>query len=761
MNHSLLFSICLFFIIFLHSYSTELLLDSETSSLNGYVKDAKSKETLIGASISVEETKIGGKTNKNGYYTISNIPPGEYVINISYIGYERLQQKINFVKGTSIRKDFELKIGGLVTEGISVSAEREVEKRQISISKVNIPVEQIKDIRIGGESDVFRTLQYLPGVLTSSQVSSGLYIRGGSPDQNLVLLDGSTVYNPTHLFGFISSFNTDAIKDVELFKGGFDAEYGGRMSAVLNLTQKDGNREEYGGVASLGAISSRLSLEGPLGNGSFFISGRRTYLDLILGIFPEDPQTPFPDFSFYDINAKITQDIGDNDKISASAFFSNDNLVFSSFGLDVILGLGNKLSAIKWTHIYNEHFFSTFNFSYSQYYNNIYGDQSGYQFLIDNAITDYTAKANFEWFASEDLTFKFGYEGSLYDFKYLQNFTGNTDTTQQGSEGGQTNISIKDFHNAVYGQFKWSLTDELSIQGGLRVNHWKLIDLFLIDPRISARYYFTDRIALKAAYGKFHQNLRLATQPDFSFFDTWLPTDSTVPQSYAEHFILSLETKPVDGYDLNFDFYYKTFKNLSELNTATLRSETPTVSDIFFIGDGYSYGAEVFLQKKYGKFTGWIGYAIGFINAQFDSINNGVEFRPKYDRTHDFKVVGMYKLNTDWEFVATFLFQSGQSYTGATSRFQVYLPDQNYGRGKVFPSQRYGLRLPASHQLNLSAIYNFDMWGLDAKAILDIYNVYSHRDILVRFYNTRDPETSVEDVKLIPILPSISIEVKF
>ncbi len=743
------------------SYSTELMLDSDYSGLNGYVKDAKSKETLIGASVIVEGTKFGAKTNKNGYYTISNIPDGEFTISVSYIGYEKLQLKMKFVKGAAIRKDFLIKSGGVVTEGISVSAEREVEKRQISISKVNIPVEQIKEIRIGGESDVFRTLQYLPGVLTSSQVSSGLYIRGGSPDQNLVLLDGSTVYNPTHLFGFISSFNTDAIKDVELVKGGFDAEYGGRMSAVLNLTQKDGNREEFGGIASLGAISSRLSLEGPLGNGSFFVSGRRTYLDLILGIFPEDPETPFPDFNFYDINLKVTQDIGDNDKISASAFFSNDNLMFSSFGLDIILGLGNKLSSLKWTHIYNEHFFSTFNFSYSQYFNNIYGDQSGYQFLIDNAITDYTAKANFEWFASDDLTLKFGYEGSMYDFKYLQNFTGDTDTTQQGSEGGQTNLDVEDVHNAIYGQFKWSLTDEFSVQGGLRVNHWKLSNLLLLDPRISARYYFTDRIALKAAYGIFHQNLRLATQPDFSFFDTWLPTDSTVPQSHSEHFIVSLETKLVDEFDLNFDFYYKTFENLSELNTATLRAQTPTVSDVFFIGNAYSYGAEVFLQKKFGKFTGWLGYAIGFINAKFDSINNGVEFRPKYDRTHDFKVVGMYKHNADWEFGATFLFQSGQSYTGATSRFQVYLPDQNYGRGKIFPSQRYGLRLPPSHQLNLSAIYNFKMWGLDAKAILDIYNVYSRRDILVRFYNTREPETIVEDVRLIPILPSISIEVKF
>jgi hypothetical protein len=614
-------------------------------------------------------------------------------------------------------------------------------------------------MRVGGESDVFRTLQYLPGVLTSSQLSSGLFVRGGSPDQNLVLLDGSAVYNPTHLFGFISTFNTDAIKDVELVKGGFDAEYGGRLSAVLNITQNEGNRKEFEGIASIGAVSSRIGLQGPIGNGSWFISGRRTYFDLVKKLLPENPEEPIPDFGFYDVNAKITQDFGANDKISISGFLSNDNLEFSSFGLSLGLDIGNRLLSARWTHIFDETIFSTVNVSYSKYFNNFKGDQSGYEFLIDNSITDYTIKANTEWFASDDFTAKFGVESSFYNFGYLQNFTGNTDSTSQGSSGGSTNLTIKDIHTSVYSQFKWAITDPLSIQAGLRVNYWELSDILSYDPRISFRYRFNDQIAVKAAWGIFHQNLRLATQPNFSFFDTWLPTDSTVSGSNAIHYILSLETEPFPKHTLNFDIYYKKLSNVSEINTNALQGST--VSDVFYIGNATAWGAEVFIQKKFGKLNGWFGYAIGFIESTFDSINNGEPFRPRYDRTHDFKIVLNYDHNEDWDFGASFFFQTGQSYTGATSRFQTKLPGQETGRGKIVPSQRFGLRLPPSHQLNLTATYNFLMWGLESKFIIDVYNVYSRRDILVRFYNTREETTYIEDVRLIPILPTVSIEVKF
>jgi hypothetical protein len=269
----------------------------------------------------------------------------------------------------------------------------------------------------------------------------------------------------------------------------------------------------------------------------------------------------------------------------------------------------------------------------------------------------------------------------------------------------------------------------------------------------------SDRIALKAAWGIFSQNLRLATQNDFSFFDTWMPTDSTVPSSRAIHYIFSLETEPIDGINVNFDIYYKKMDNVSELNMNALKGET--VSDVFYIGNANSYGAEIFIQKKYGKLTGWMGYALGFIRAQFDSINNGESFRPKYDRLHDFKLMLQYNIDDQWDIGASFTFQSGQSYTGATSRFQTRLPGQNWGRGKIVPSQRYGLRLPPSHQLNVNASYSFKMFGLSAKAIVDIYNVYNHKDIWFRYYNTSQKETTIEDVSLLPVLPSFSLEIKF
>lgn len=761
MTRILNFTIILLFLHFTILLSQNIsLLESNYGSLSGIVRDSETKETLIGASIYLEDTKIGARTNVNGFYSITNIPPKDYNVKISFLGYQTLNVKITIKKGESLRKDFELPISSILKDAVIVDAERDDDKREINISKVNIPIETIKNIRVGGESDIFRTLQFLPGVLTSSQISSGLFIRGGSPDQNLVLLDGATVYNPTHLFGFISTFNTDAIKNVDLIKGGFPAEFGNRMSAVLNITQKDGNRNKVDGIASIGAISSRLGLEGPTPweGGSWFISGRRTYFDLIKKLLPEDPASPIPDFGFYDLNAKFVQDFGINDKVSISGFMSNDNLDYSSLGLNMNLDIGNKLLSSKWTHIFNENLFSTVVASYSNYFNNFIADRSGYGILFKNSISDYTLKGELEWFDSEKFTAKFGFETSKFQFDYLQNFTGSTDSTQQGSKGGSTNFIVYDHQSAMYSQLKYNIDELLSIQLGLRINYWSLSNLVTYDPRISLNYRLDDKTTIKASWGQYHQNLRLATQPDFSFFDTWLPTDSSVGASKAEHYILGLESNINKGYTFNFDVYYKKMDNIGELNQNSL--EASNTKDVFFIGNAYAWGAEIFIQKKFGKLNGWAGYALGFIRERIDSINRGEEFRPKYDRTHDFKIVANYELNEDWDIGASFFFQTGQSYTGVTSRTQIYLPDQNYGRSKVIPSQRYGLRLPPSHQLNLTASYKFKMWGLDSKAIIDIYNVYSRRDILMRYYDTSEEDTKIEDVRLIPILPTISLEIK-
>ncbi|MFH1052549.1 MAG: TonB-dependent receptor [bacterium] len=734
-------------------------VDANLSGLSGYVVDSKTKETLIGVSVYVKDVRKGAYTNKLGFFSIMNIKPGKYIVEISSIGYDKKKDTIEFPKGHSVRQDFQLTSSLVMTDEVVVEVERENEKREISISKVNIPVQQLKEIRIGGEADVFRSLQYLPGVLTSSQISSGLYIRGGSPDQNLVLVDGSTVYNPTHMFGFISTFNTNAVKDVELIKGGFPAEYGGRLSSVLNITQNNGNYEEFEGMATLGVISSQLLLEGPLAEGSFFIAGRRTYLELIKAFYPEDPESPLPDFNFYDINAKITQDIGKDDKLFLSGFMSADAISYKGFGTTMNLDIGNKLISMKWTHIFDDNLFSSFNLSTSNYVNNFNGDQSGYVFIINNSISDVTAKGSIEWFATDKLTAKFGFESNYYTYNYLQDFTGDTSSTVADTFDVSTDMTVYQWTHSLFGQLNYNFNEVLSAQMGLRTSYWELSNTTLIHPRMAFRYQVNEDVSLKIAWGLYDQNLRLATQPDFTFFDTWLPTDKTVAASTSEHYILTLETSPFEGYKLDFDVYYKKMNNINELNKTALKGEV--VSDIFFVGDGVSYGAELFIQKSYGKLTGWIGYTLGYIYSKFDELNYGKEFRPKYDRRHDLKIVTQYKINDSWDVGAIFTFQSGQSYTGATSRFQTRLPEQNYGRAKIINSQLYGLRLPPSHQLNVNCSFKFKTLGKESRLIVDIYNVYSRRDIWFRYYNTREEVTTVEDVLLLPIIPSISYELNF
>jgi len=751
--------IILLAISFLPGYANLLLPNG--ASISGYVKDSSNLETLLGATVFLQGTKYGSFTNKLGYFTITNIEPGDYTISVSFIGYEKYTKKITLKPNEKARLDVVINPESVTTQEVEVEAEREIERREISISKINVPIDQIRNIKIGGESDVFRSLQYLPGVLTSSQISSGLFVRGGSPDQNLILIDGSIVYNPSHLFGFISTFNADAVKDVKLIKGGFPAEYGGRLSAVLDLTQKDGNQKEFAGIASIGAISSRLALEGPIGNGSWFISGRRTYLEFIKLFLPRSLNEDIPDFSFYDINGKITQYFGDDDRVALSGFMSSDILGFDNFGFKLDLAVANQTFAARWNHIFSDILFSELILSSSSYVNSFEGDQAGFGFAIDNSIKDYSLKGALDWFASEHITVKSGFEINNYDFVYFTNFTGNLDTTVAvgTNEPGLINLNLIDWNYSVFSQMNYNINEVVSLQAGLRLNYWDLSDNLLLDPRISAKYIVNEFLTMKAAWGIYSQDLRLATQPDFSFFDTWLPTDKTIPPSRSIHYILSFESNLFDEFDMNFDVYYKQMHNISEINNNTLNSSS--IASLFFVGDANAYGGEIFLQRRFGKLAGWVGYGLGFIEARFDSINNGAIFRPKYDRRHDFKIVLQYELDEHWTFSGTFLFQSGQSYTGASSRFQARLPGDNIGRGKIYPTQRYGLRLPPSHQLNLAAIYSFDMWGLDAKLILDIYNVYNHPDIWFRYYDTNKPVTEVIDVTLLPIIPTFSFEVHF
>jgi hypothetical protein len=320
-------------------------------------------------------------------------------------------------------------------------------------------------------------------------------------------------------------------------------------------------------------------------------------------------------------------------------------------------------------------------------------------------------------------------------------------------------MAIQDWNYAVFTQMNFQANDLLSFQAGFRESYWKLSNKYLSDPRFSLRYQLQENIAIKAAVGIYHQSLRLISQPDFQFFDTWLPSDSTSPASRADHYILTIETKPMNNFDLNFDFYYKRMYAIGEMNKAAYQGRN--VSDLFYFGDSYSYGAEIFAQYRSDKFYGWIGYALGYITNKFAQINYGEEYRPKYDRRHDLKIVAQYQIDENWEVGGQFTFQTGQSYTAATSRYQSGLPDMEIGQGKWISSQRNGLRLPPSHQLNVMVAKKVKFFGLDAKITLDIFNLYNRKDIWFRYYDLSKPQAVVRDVTLLPILPTLSFEVKF
>jgi hypothetical protein len=731
------------------------------ASVSGFVRDSATGETLVGATVRIKGTTAGTVSNKSGYYVLSGLAAGSYTLQFQYLGYRRREASFVLREGDSRKLNVLLVPEAIEGGEVLVEADRRESERDPTIAHITIAPEQIQQLRIGGEADVFRAIQFIPGILASSQISSGLYVRGGSPDQTLVLLDGATVYNPSHLFGFFSTFNTDAIKDVDLIKGGYPAEYGGRLSAVLDLVQKDGNQNAIAGLVSLGLISSRASLEGPLGNGSWFVSGRRTYIDAVTSLM-ETPEEPLPDYYFYDLNAKVSQQLGASDKVFASAFTSRDAMtVANNAGMEGEMGVGNVLAAARWTHLFGDNAFSVFNLTWSRYGNEFRSSQSGWETRVENGIRDLTLKGNLEWTLSPEFTVKTGVEASRYTFNYLMNFTGDADSAiAEGSrETGRMNLEASDVVAAGFAQGKLLVHEKLTLQAGLRANYYDHRGIAKLDPRCSLRYQLRPDLAITASWGVFHQYFHLASMPDFSFFDTWLPTDSTVNPGHSVQYALGADIASLEGYSLSVESYYKRMYHVSEMNM--FASTGRDVRDFFYDGEGEAFGFEIFLQKKSGRLTGWAGYALGFINARFGEINEGRWFHPRWDRRHDLKIVGRYELSDRWDVGASFTFQSGQAYTGMTSRVRSDLPGDNVGVNITFPAERYALRLPPSHQLNVSVNYHSTLFGLPLTVLLDVYNVYSRRDIWFRQYDVRGEVATVRDVRLLPILPSVAVELQF
>jgi len=738
-----------------------LLHAQDGASVNGYITDAETGETLLTANIALVEVNRGTSSNTSGYYTITNIEPGTYTLAASYIGYRRFEREISLEPGENLRIDIEMIPEGVQLDAIVVESQSEREEQK-NIGRAQVSTQLIKELPSVIEPDVFRSVQLLPGVKAASDFSSGLYVRGGSPDQTLILLDETTVYNPTHFFGFFSTFNPDAVKDVRLYKGGYPAKFGGRIGSVLTVFNKDGNRNETQGSVSLGLLASRASLEGPLGNGSWMLAIRRSTLEPVLAALRNSVDGVPDKFYFYDVNGKISNDITENDRLSLAFYTGNDN-VSIPFQDDANINLkyGNQTISGQWRRIISENLFSFVTVTGSRYFNEPNFEIAGTPFERNNEIYDFSLKADFEYLPNERHTISAG----LWAGNLLLTFRDRFDNQET------FNNRISSQYLSAYLQDEWRPTEKWRINAGMRLNTFTEGEYIRLEPRLSTEYRPTDRIRLQAAYGRYYQYLTLITNEAFSGFDLWLTTDDGVPPAFGDQFVLGAKTVPFTGYGFDAEVYYRTMRDLFELDPFINDAAGLDYDELFRFGEGYAYGVELFFEKQRGPFTGFIGYTYGVTRRKFPGFNTPILddptrarfYPPKYDRTHDVNITTSLRLTDRWSTNAVFSYATGQAYTQPLGRTEISgIPWDNDPRDIFTVGNVNASRLPSYHRLDLAFSRTGTFFGIgEAEWQIQIINVYSRRNVWFYNFDFDDNPIERQEVNLLPIIPSLSYTVNF
>lgn len=736
------------------------LLGQEPASVSGYINDSETGETLISANIAIADSRKGTSSNTSGYYNLTNITPGTYTLVATYIGYERYEREITLDPGENLRLSINLKPEGYQLEEIVVESQKEKEEQR-NIGVAQIETELIKKVPSVFQADVFRSIQLLPGVKAASDFSSGLYIRGGSPDQTLILLDRTTVYNPTHFFGFFSTFNPDAVKDVRLYKGGYPAKYGGRLGSVLSVFNKDGNRNEFQGSVTLGLLASRASLEGPYSKGSWMFAIRRSTLEPMLAVLRQT-QDNIPDsFFFMDLNGKVNFDANSDNKFSLAFYSGIDDLNFP-FAEDasILLNYGNQTLSSSWTHIFSEKLFSNFTVTGSRYFNYPSFDIASTPFERSNNIYDISIKGDLEYLASDNHEISTGFWAGSLTFNLIDEFDGSETFSSR----------IRSQYYSLYLQDNWQISDQWIMKPGIRLNGFSEGNYLRIEPRLSMEFRPGDRVRLQGAYGRYNQFLTLVTNEAFSGFDVWLTTEDGVPPAYGDQFVLGAKTIPWENYGLDFEVYYRTMNDLFELDPFLPDQAGLDYEQLFRFGTGYAYGAELFFEKRAGSFTGFAGYTLSVTRRKFPNFNEPVLgdgdarfYPPKYDRLHDFNLVLEYHFNRKWSANAVFNYSTGQAYTKPLGRTVAFdFPLSSGVEDQLVMGRVNASRLPPYNRLDLGVTRTGTFFGIgEAEWQFQVINAYSRRNIWFYNYDLEKNPPSREAVQLLPVLPNISYTLNF
>ncbi len=753
---------------------------SHRVDIAGTISEARSGEAIIGINVMLFPDSVdaassapvrGCVTNKFGFYSIPRIPVGSYRLVVRGVGYRLYQKNLRVSLTTSdIRLNVSVEQQDVAGPEVVVLGAQKINPL-VTMKAVDLDVQFAKRMpSLGGESDVFRTLQLLPGVKAVSELSSGLYIRGGSADQNLILLDGVTVYNPFHLGGFLSTFNSDAVQDIRLLKSGFPAEYGGRLSSVVDITMKEGTKERISGSAAVNLINSRLTLEGPISKDvTFMVSGRRMYLDLIMALAN---MRDSPKYYFYDLNAKTNVTFSESDRLFVSGYFGRDVFTPGTSGSDFDISWGNYTGNLRWMHIVSSSIFTNFSAIVTDYSFSAAIRNEGSSDEIFDAISrirDYTLRGEIQWSLAENHVAKAGSELTHHGFRV----SAATHSVNLLNSGDLTNIGSADL--SAYAQDEWMIAPEISLNVGGRSVYFDDGKYLRFEPRISAAYHATDDLTISASAAQVHQFLHLLNRNDIAIpTDIWFPSNKTVGPSTALQGTLGVEyALPGSEYALTSEVYYKDMRDLYEYkDNAEFSFGVPLESQLTS-GKGNAYGWEIFAQKRLGVLTGWIGYTLAWTKEIFPDLNNGIPFYPRYDRRHDVSIVAAYRLSEGWEVGATWMYATGQAYTMPTGLYDfegpfAYANDESI---RADYSLRNAYRLPPFHKLDLNFIRKFTWLGLPFEFSFSVYNVYNRMNPYfqyVEFTDQYDPATGlyvphprIRQITLFPVIPTFGLSFTF
>jgi len=750
-------------------------------TISGYIKDKSTGEELIGATVSIDELHVGVSTNVYGFYSLT-VVPGNYSLSYSYIGFVNQKEKINLTKNQTLNIELAASTTDIQEVVVSVeAANKNVTSTEMSTTKLDM--REVKALPVlFGERDIIKTLQLTPGVKPAGEGNSGFYVRGGSTDQNLIILDEAPVYNASHVFGFLSVFNTEAIKDVKLYKGNMPADYGGRLSSVLDIKMKEGNMKEYHGVGSIGTIAAKLEVEGPIvkDKGSFMVSARRTYFDALFLPFTTDTLFKGAKLYFYDLNVKCNYKLGEKDRLFLSGYFGKDIL-----SLKNVMGIdwGNTTATIRWNHLFNDKLFLNSTVLFSKYKYDVGFNLGTSMATMSSSIRDYSLKEDFQYYLNTNNTITFGVNSIYHKFNPGEM---NTDIV------GFSNFKLQEkyaLESALYIANDQTISDRFKLNYGLRISNFTLAgpynsytyltngkigdttvykdhqivrSYFGFEPRISGTYKLTEVSSLKSSYSRTEQFMHLLQNSTTGTpFDYWIPSSENVKPEYANQGSIGYFRNIKDNmFESSVEVYYKHMDNQVDYKSGTQIMLNEHVERDLLYGIGQSYGAEFQIRKKAGDLTGWIGYTLSKTQKKFDGIDNGAWFNAKQDRTHDIQVVAVYQINKKLSVSGAWIYYTGDAITWPTG---IYSVDGKYIESYT---KRNENRLPDYHRLDLGLNYTKETpKGHKSIINVSIYNAYAKKNpYMITFEQDKnDPrKKKTMALYLFPIpIPAISYTYEF